>query len=155
MHRVLTVSTILGLVGVVQSFGLLLLGKMWLGLDAPHLQSLIYLKLAVAGHLTLFVVRTEGWFFKRPYPAPLLTIAVIGTQVMAAMIVGLGFIVASIPWSYVGLVWAYCLTWMLINDWIKVSVYRHLDLRSRRHESFLEKMKRPLHTHSTQTARGT
>ncbi len=154
MQRVLTVSTILGLVGVVQSFGLLLLGKMWLDLDAPHLQSLIYLKLAVAGHLTLFVVRTQGWFFKRPYPAPLLMMAVIGTQVMAAMIVGFGFIVASIPWSYVGLVWAYCLAWMFVNDWIKVHVYRHLDLRSRQHKSFLEQVQQPLHTHSTQIARG-
>ena len=155
MHRVLTVSTILGLVGVIQSFGLLLLGKMWLDLDAPHLQSLIYLKLAVAGHLTLFVVRTQGWFFKRPYPAPLLMIAVIGTQIMAAMIVGFGFIVASIPWSYVGLVWVYCLARLFINDWIKVHVYRHLDLRGKRHQSFLEHAQQPLHPHSSQTARGT
>ena len=149
MHRVLTVSTILGLVGVVQSFGLLLLGKMWLDLDAPHLQSLIYLKLAVAGHLTLFVVRTQGWFFKRPYPAPLLLMAVIGTQVTAALIVGFGFIVARIPWSYVGLVWAYCLAWMLINDWVKVRVYRHLDLRDKQHTSFLERVQRSLQTHPT------
>jgi len=149
MHRVLTVSTILGLVGVVQSFGILLLGKLWLDLDASHLQSLIYLKLAVAGHLTLFVVRTEGWFFKRPYPAPLLLIAVISTQVLAAMIVGFGFIVAPIPWSYVGLVWAYCLAWMLINDWIKVRVYRHLDFRGKRDEGFLARVRQPLHAHST------
>jgi len=148
MHRVLTVSTILGLVGVVQSFGILLLGKLWLNLDAAHLQSLIYLKLAVAGHLTLFVVRTEGWFFKRPYPAPLLMAAILATQFTAAMIVGFGIIVAAIPWSYVGLVWAYCLAWMLLNDWIKVGVYRHLNLKREQGESVPARAPEALHANA-------
>jgi H+-transporting ATPase len=145
MHRVLTVSTILGLVGVVQSFGLLLIGKLWLALDPAQLQSFVYLKLAVAGHLTLFVVRTERPFWTRPYPARLLLLAVIGTQALAAMIVGFGWLVASIPWSYVGLVWAYCLVWFFVNDWVKLQVYRHLERRGKRHRAFLERLQMTLH----------
>ena len=138
MRRVLTVSTILGLVGVVQSFALLLIGKLWFALDPAQLQSFIYLKLAVAGHLTLFVVRTERPFWTRPYPARLLLIAVLSTQILAALIVGFGWLVASIPWSYVGFVWIYCLAWFFINDFVKLSVYRHLNLRGQRHRSTLD-----------------
>jgi len=155
MHRVLTVSTILGLVGVVESFGALLLGKLWLKLDAVHLQSLIYLKLAVAGHLTLFVVRTDGPFFKRPHPSAWLASAIIGTQIVAAMIVGFGFIVAAIPWSYVGLVWAYCLTWMFLEDWIKMLVYRHLDRRRAQDDQVEAQSPKTLGTYSMQPVRGT
>jgi H+-transporting ATPase len=145
MRRVLTVSTILGLVGVVQTFGMLLIGKLWLALDPAQLQSFIYLKLAVAGHLTLFVVRTQRPFWTRPYPARLLLLAVIGTQTLAALIVGFGFLVAPIPWSYVALVWVYCLAWFVVNDWVKLHVFRHLDLRGKRHRSFLDRMQTTLH----------
>jgi H+-transporting ATPase len=145
MRRVLTVSTVLGLVGVVQSFGLLLIGKLWLALDPAQLQSFIYLKLAVAGHLTLFVVRTERPFWTRPYPARLLLLAVIGTQTLAALIVGFGFLVARIPWSYVAFVWVYCLAWFVVNDRVKLHVYRHLDLCGKRHRSFLDCLQTTLH----------
>ncbi|MGD8451644.1 MAG: plasma-membrane proton-efflux P-type ATPase [Phycisphaerae bacterium] len=147
MRRVLTVSTILGLVGVVQSFALLLIGKLWFALDAAQLQSFIYLKLAVAGHLTLFVVRTERPFWTRPYPARLLLSAVLGTQIIAALIVGFGFLVAAIPWSYIGFVWLYCLAWFLINDWVKLQVFRHLDLGGTRHRTFLQRLQTTLHPH--------
>ncbi len=146
MRRVLTVATVLGLVGVVESFGLLLIGKLWMHLDAGHLQSLIYLKLAVAGHLTLFVVRTRRPFVTQPYPAPLLLVAVVGTQIVAALIVGLGILVPSIPWSYVGLVWGYCLVWVFIEDWAKLHVYRHLQLGGKRHRRFLDQTRRSLHS---------
>ncbi len=145
MRRVLTVSTILGLVGVVESFGLLLISKLWLTLDPARLQSLIYLKLAVAGHLTLFVVRTEHHSWSRPYPARLLLLAVVGTQTLAALIVGFGWLVASIPWSYVAFVWAYCLAWFVVEDWVKVQVYRHLNLSGKRHRSFLDCLQTTLH----------
>ena len=147
MRRVLTLSTVLGLVGVVQSFGMLLIGKLWLHLDVAHLQSLIFLKLAVAGHLTLFVVRTKRPFYTKPYPAPLLWWAILITKVVAALIVGFGVIVASIPWSYVGLVVAYCLAWVFVNDWVKLHVYRHLELRGKHHRNFLDRLQTTLHPH--------
>ena len=70
MRRVLSVSTVLGTVGVIETFGLLVIAKDWLKLDQAQLQTLIFLKLAIAGHLTLFVARTKGPFYKPPYPAP-------------------------------------------------------------------------------------
>lgn len=147
MRRVLTVSTLLGLIGVAETFGLLLIGQMWLNLNTPALQSLIYLKLAVAGHLTLFIVRTRKPFFARPYPAVPLLAAVLGTQIAAALIVGFGILVAPLPWKYVGLIWGYCIVWMFIEDLAKLQIYRHLEMGGKHHRGFLDRVRGSLHSH--------
>ncbi|MBU4606028.1 MAG: plasma-membrane proton-efflux P-type ATPase, partial [Proteobacteria bacterium] len=141
MRRVLTISTVLGLIGVVETFLLLVIAREYLGLTVAQLQSFIYLKLAVAGHLTLLVVRTKEPFWKRPHPAGVLLWAVLGTQSVAVLIVGLGIIVEPIPWSYVGLVWGYCLAWMFIEDLAKLQLYRHLKLGGKHHLGFLRRLK--------------
>jgi H+-transporting ATPase len=145
MRRVLTLATTLGLIGVVETFGVLVIAKMVLKLDPAHIQSLIYIKLAVAGHLTLIVTRTKYPFFSRPFPAPILLIAILGTQVVAAAIVGFGILVVPIPWIYVGFVWAYCLVWMFIEDWAKLRVYEHLGLSGKHHKTFLDLLQKSLH----------
>ena len=58
MRSVLSVATVLGIIGMVSSFGLFYLGNSVFHLSQGTLQSLIYLKLSVAGHLTVFVART-------------------------------------------------------------------------------------------------
>jgi H+-transporting ATPase len=145
MHRVLTVATVLGLIGVVETFGMLLIGKLVLKLDQAEIQSLIYLKLAVAGHLTLFVARTRRPFLTKPYPAPILLGAILTTQTVAALIVGLGLLVTRLPWVYVGLVWGYCLAWVFVEDWAKMRVFHHLRLSAKHHRSFLDRLQEPLH----------
>jgi H+-transporting ATPase len=153
MRRVLSIATVLGLIGVVETFGLLIIAKVLLKLDQAQIQTFIYLKLAVAGHLTLFVARTRRPFLTKPYPAPVLLIAILGTQAVAALIAGFGILVAPIPWSYVGLVWAYCLAWVFIEDWAKLHVYDHLALSGKRHSVFLDLIKSPLHYHGATTTR--
>jgi H+-transporting ATPase len=149
MRRVITLATALGLVGVVETFGILAVAKLVLKLDNGEIQSFIYLKLAVAGHLTLFVARTRRPFFSKPYPAPLLLGSILTTQVLAALIVGFGFLMPRIPWSYIVLIWGYCLVWVFVEDWVKLSVYRHFNLDTRRHRSFLQRIKEPLHPHGS------
>ncbi|HPJ72048.1 MAG TPA: HAD-IC family P-type ATPase, partial [bacterium] len=144
LRRVLTLSSTLGLIGVAETFGLLLIAMKIFGLSGPVLQSLIYLKLAVAGHLTLFVARTRQPFFSKPYPAPILLGAILGTQALAALIVGFGIFVAKIPWLYVGYVWGYCLVWLFIEDWAKLQVYHHLNLTGKHHRTFLDRLQRKL-----------
>ena len=146
MHRVLTIATILGLVGVVETFGLLAIAKLWLKLDEAQIQSFIYLKLAVAGHLTLLVARTRRPFWSKPYPAPILLGAILATQVVAVLIVGFGFLMTPLPWSYIGLIWIYCLIWVFIEDWVKINVYRHLNLSKSHHRSFLQRIKSSAHS---------
>jgi H+-transporting ATPase len=117
------------------------------GLSNAEIQSFMYLKLAVAGHLTLFVVRTRHPFLSKPHPAPILLVAILGTHVTAALIVGFGWLVTPIAWKYVAFVWLYCLVWVFIEDWAKLHVYHHLELSGGRHRKFLERIKEPLHAH--------
>ncbi len=138
MRRVLTIATLLGIIGVAETFGLLLIGKLWLNLDQATLQTLIYLKLAIAGHMTLFVVRSRKPFYKKPYPALPLLSAVIGTQIVAVLIVGFGILVSPLPWKYIGLVWAYCIIWTFIEDWAKIAIYNHIECSGSHHRKFLD-----------------
>src|ERR1039457_6688638 len=63
MRMVLGISTVLGVIGVVSAFGLFYLGERVFHLDRAHIQTLMYLKLSVAGHLTIFLTRTRGPFW--------------------------------------------------------------------------------------------
>jgi H+-transporting ATPase len=132
MPRVLSVATVLGLVGVVETFGLLLIVKYGFKLDIAQIQSLIYLKLAIAGHLTLLVARTKKPFLTKPWPAPVLLLAVVGTKVAAILIVSLGLLVAPLPWTYIVGTTAYCVAWVFVEDWAKLTAYRVLDHRAQR-----------------------
>lgn len=63
MHMVLGISTVLGVIGVISAFGLFYLGEKVFHIDRDHIQTLMYLKLSVAGHLTIFLTRTRGPFW--------------------------------------------------------------------------------------------
>jgi H+-transporting ATPase len=146
MRRVLSVSTVLGTVGVIETFGLLVIAKKWLKLDQTELQTLLFLKLTVAGHLTLFVARTKGPFYKPPYPAPAMLWSAIGTKLLATLLCGLGLgLVTAISWPDIALVWGYCLAWIFIEDQAKLHVYRHLELAGQHQSRFLKLIKQPLH----------
>lgn len=146
MRRVLGVSTVLGVVGVVETFLILVLAKQWLNLDITHIQSLIFLKLAVAGHLTLFVARSRGPFLKRPWPAPVMLWTAVGTKVLATLLVGFGpGFITPISWPLIGFVWAYCLVWVFVEDWVKLGVYQHFDHQSKYHQRFLGHLQERLH----------
>lgn len=147
MHRVLTLATILGLIGVVETFLLLIIVKVWFALPIDQIQTIIFLKLSVAGHLTLFVARTRQPMLTRPFPAPILLGAILGTQTIAALIAGFGLLVSPIPWAYVGLIWLYCLVWVVIEDWAKLAVYRHLNRSMSHHKGFLAVLGSKLNRH--------
>jgi hypothetical protein len=85
MRQVLGVATVLGIFGVVASFGLFYLAERVFHLSQDMTQSLMYLKLSVAGHLTIFVTRTKGPFWSIR-PARILLGAVLGTQIITAAI---------------------------------------------------------------------
>jgi H+-transporting ATPase len=146
MRRVLTTSTVLGGVGVVETFGILALAKVWLHLDIAHIQSLIFLKLAVAGHLTLFVARARGPFWARPWPAPAMIWSAVGTKLLATLLVGFGLgLITPISWPLIGFTWGYCIFWVFVEDAAKLAVYRHLDHTARHHQRFLARLQEGLH----------
>jgi H+-transporting ATPase len=123
MRTVLGVATALGIIGVISSFSLYYLGKTVFHLNQDTLQTMMYLKLSVAGHLTVFVARTRGPFWSVK-PAPVLLIAVIGTQLVATLIAVYGLFMAPIGWQWAGIVWGYALAWFILNDRVKLAAYR-------------------------------
>ena len=126
MRLVLGVSTVLGVIGTVSAFGLFYLGMDVFHLDHAHVQTLMYLKLSVAGHLTIFLTRTRGPFWSIR-PARALWIAVLGTQAIATVIAVYGFFMAPLGWKFAGFVWGYALVWFLVNDRLKLLAYWVLD----------------------------
>jgi H+-transporting ATPase len=131
MSTVLALATALGTMGVAETFGLFYLATSTFGLDHVFLQSLIYLKLSVSGHLTIFVTRTHGPFWSER-PSWILLVAVIGTQCLATFIVVYGFLMPAIGWGWAGFVWGYALVMFLVEDRVKLLVYRIQDTYRRR-----------------------
>ena len=129
LREVLSIATVLGLAGVVESFSLVAIAVGVLDIGHAEIQTLMYLKLSVAGHLTLFVARTRGRLWSHR-PAWILLVAVIGTQLLATLIAGFGVLMEPLRWSLVALAWGYALVWMLVLDQVKVVAYRILDAPS-------------------------
>jgi H+-transporting ATPase len=126
MRLVLGIATVLGVIGVVSAFGLFYLGERVFHLDRAHIQTLMYLKLSVAGHLTIFLTRTRGPFWSIR-PARILWAAVLGTQAVATLIAVYGVFMTPLGWGWAAFVWAYALAWFLVNDRVKLLAYRILD----------------------------
>ena len=126
MRVVLGIATILGVVGPVAAFGMFFLGDRVFHLGHPELQTLMYLTLSVAGHLTIFQARTRGPFWSIR-PARILLLAVLGTQALATCIAVLGIFMTPLNWRYAALVWGYALVWFVVTDRVKLLGYRMLD----------------------------
>ncbi|MFZ2172679.1 MAG: plasma-membrane proton-efflux P-type ATPase [Rhodococcus sp. (in: high G+C Gram-positive bacteria)] len=126
MRLVLGIATVLGVVGPIAAFGLFYLGDRVFGLGRPQLQTMMYLMLSVAGHLTIFLARTRGPFWSIR-PARILWIAVLGTQIIATLIAVYGLFMTPLGWGWAAFVWGYAIIWAMASDRIKLLAYRILD----------------------------
>jgi H+-transporting ATPase len=126
MRLVLGISTVLGVIGPIAAFGLFYLGDRVFGLGHPRLQTMMYLMLSVAGHLTIFLTRTRGPFWSIR-PARVLLLAVLGTQAIATLIAVYGLFMTPLGWGWAAVVWGYALLWALATDRVKLLAYRILD----------------------------
>jgi len=126
MRLVLGIATVVSVIGVMDSFGMFYLGERVFHLDRATIQTLIYLKLSVAGHFKIFLTRTRGPFWSIR-PAPVLLVAVFGTQVLATLVAVYGLLMPPIGWEWAVFVWGYSLVWFLVNDRVKLLAYRIFD----------------------------
>src|SRR5262249_37542016 len=140
MHSMLLFASIMGLLSLVETFGVLLIGLRWIAdpqlldmikLDHAQLQTVMFLQLAVGGHLLLFIVRTKRSLFEPPYPSPRLFWAIVATQIVAVAICVLGVGVRAIPPAAIVAVWVYCLVWMVVLDLLKLAFHRIVAARDR------------------------
>jgi H+-transporting ATPase len=124
MREMLTISTILGLTGVASSilfFYILETLKLPLALVQP----MMFVKLDVAGHSTIYLTRSgEGHFWKKPLPSLKLFIPAMATRLTGTVIGVYGLFMAPIGWKYAALIWLYATIWFLVNDFVKVGAYK-------------------------------
>lgn len=122
MRRVLTVAVALGVMGVIETFLLFWYVDSVLAIPREQIQTLIFLKLLVSGHMTLFVTRHQHWFWRRPFPALRLFVTTEATQVLGTLIAVYGIFVTPIGWGPALLVWLYCLAWLPVEGALALAV---------------------------------
>ncbi|WP_232310702.1 MULTISPECIES: plasma-membrane proton-efflux P-type ATPase [Thalassospira] len=145
MGNTLTMASLLGAIGVVSSFVLLWVSETWLHLPPEEVQTLIFLKLLVAGHLTIYLTRHKGFFWQKPYPNMKLFLATEITQIIGTLAAVYGWFVPPIGWYHALVVWGYALCWFVVAGVIKVWVYRLLTHRHQSHHSHLTRVEGSLH----------
>ncbi len=129
MVRILITSTALGVTGVVASFLLYFLLIQYALLPGGVIQTIIFLKLLVAGHFTIYITRNMGVIWQKPWPSWKLIVATEFTQVLGTLGAVYGWFVAPIGWKYAILVWGYALLWFFIGSGVKVGLYKMFKLR--------------------------
>jgi H+-transporting ATPase len=134
MRVVLGMASFLGIIGVIASFLLFYVGQVSLELSRDVIQSFIFLKLAVAGHLTIFITRTRKHFWSIRPSGALFWSAVI-TKILATFVAVYGWYVTPIGWKLALYVWGFALAFFVLTDFLKVYLYRvldHADLKFKR-----------------------
>ena len=131
MRVVLGLGTLLGLVGVVSSFLIFYLGREVLHLNREMLQSFIFLKLAIAGHLTIFISRTRGPFWDIKPSGGLLWSALL-TKFAATLFAVYGWFIAPIGWKLSLGIWGYAIVAFVITDIVKQYFYKMFGAQIRR-----------------------
>ncbi len=127
LKETIIISFILGTAGLISSFGLFY----WLNLEGYSkeiIQTILFLKLDVAGHSTLYLTRTgRNHFWKRPYPSLKFFLPAFLSRIIGTIIALMGIFMQAISWKMVIYIWIYVTLWFFFNDQIKVIGYRWLD----------------------------
>lgn len=124
MHRVLTISTTIGIIGVMETFVLFYIVKDYFHLSFSMIQTFIFLKLLVSGHLTIYITRNTGTIWQRPWPNLWFFCTIETTQLIGTLAAVYGWIVTPIGWRYALLIWAYALFWMFVESAVKLLLYK-------------------------------
>ncbi len=148
MHEMLVLSSWLGLAGVLSSFTIFYIVMIylkthpesaqllphvpaWVNMDLQSswhsfVQSLFFAKMVIAGHGTIYNTRIDDWFWKKPWPSPVLFGATFITRVIGTLIAVYGFgLMTPIGWEWAIFMWVYAALWFVFNDLVKVAVLRY------------------------------
>ncbi len=153
-NKISAISLAIGVTGVISSFLALAIALWWYG--AMHgmslaqvvhaiategkagvvgtaalafIQTFIFLKLIIAGHTTIFVTRSKGWFWEKPWPSGPLFWGVMITNVIGTLLAVYGWLMpTAIGWGPAIFIWIYANLWMIVNDVVKQYVGRKLKI---------------------------
>jgi H+-transporting ATPase len=124
MSKVLSLAAMLGCTGVASSFFFFFYLKQYTHIPRPQVQTMVFLKLLVAGQTTIFLTRTRAAFWERPGPSLKLFIPLESTQMVATLLSVYGILVTPIGWMYAGIVWGYAMFEFLLLNFTKMLIYR-------------------------------
>ena len=126
MREVLTVSSVLGIAGVLSSF-LIFYYLYSHSFPLALMQAILFLKLDVAGHSTLYLTRAgKNHFWHKPFPSLKFFIPAFTTRIIGTLIAVYGIFMEPIGWKIAGIIWIYALVWWVFNDFVKVWTYKVL-----------------------------
>ncbi len=122
----------LGVGGVLSSFSLFFLIYGYWHLPVDLVQSLIFTKLIVAGHGTIYNTRIKDWFWKKPWPSFTLFLATFGTAALGTLIAVYGAwgLFTPIGWEWAFFIWGYASSWFLVNELIKMFILKKIEKKS-------------------------
>ncbi len=124
MKEVLTIASVLGITGVLSSI-LLLYGLFSYGYSLVFIQAIMFLKLDLAGHSTLYLTRAGKYhFWHKPFPSLKFFLPAFATRIIGTLIAVYGIFMEPIGWQMAGYIWIYSLVWWLFNDFVKVYTYK-------------------------------
>ena len=129
MREILTVAVVLGFAGVASSF------LLFYWLQTHHyplalIQAMLFIKLDVAGHSTLYLTRAgKHHFWHRPFPSLKFFLPAFGSRTIGTLVAVYGIFMEPIGWKYAGYMWLYALAWWIFNDFVKVGTYKFLNKR--------------------------
>lgn len=124
MRRVLTISTTIGIIGVIETFILFYIIKNYFDLPFSMIQTFIFLKLLVSGHLTIYITRNTGTIWQRPWPNLWFFCTIESTQIIGTLAAVYGWFVSPIGWGFALLIWGYALFWLFIESGVKLLLYK-------------------------------
>jgi len=120
MKYIISEAFLLGMIGVIFSFACVAFAYFGLNITNDQLMTMVYLKLSLAGHFTIFLARERG-FALSSKPAPVLILAVVCTQLIALFFSVYGIILPSpIGWGLAGIVIAFVVIEFFVVDLFKV-----------------------------------
>lgn len=117
-------AVIIAIAWLVYIFTVFLVGKDVLGLPITSLQTLSFLGLVFSGLANVFLVRERSYFWSSR-PGKYLLIASGSDVVLISLFARFGVLMAPIPWSYIGVLLAFTLAYIVLLDLIKVPLLQH------------------------------
>lgn len=112
-------SSLFGFVGVVNSLLLFFIMNNYLHLSWEIIQTIFFLKLAVSGHLLIFVAHTKERWYKF-LPSKEVIGATIITQLIATSLAFFGIFVSRISVGWIIFVWIWAIFWMQVGEIAKI-----------------------------------
>lgn len=117
-------SFIYGMIGVINSLLFFYLLNNIFHFDIEVLRSAFFLKLAISGHLLIYVVHTKERWYKF-LPSKEVILATVGTQLIAIFLVTNGMLMSKVSGFWIIFVCIWAFVWMQICEIVKV-LYKNL-----------------------------